>query len=64
MTVKKLYYSIREASSVLSLSQAEISRRLKTGEIKAFKSGSRVLIPSEAIESLVFEPYPIEGKND
>tara|TARA_R110000744_G_scaffold169731_2_gene287717 strand:+ start:52 stop:522 length:471 start_codon:yes stop_codon:yes gene_type:complete len=60
----KLYYSLREASAKLGISEGQISSRIKTGEIKAFKLGSRILIPREAVENIVLEPYPIKGEKE
>ena len=60
----KLYYSLREASAKLGISEGQISSRIKTGKIKAFKLGSRILIPREAVENIVLEPYPIKGEKE
>ena len=58
-TVTKLFYSVSEASQVLSISKPHLYRLVKQGEIKAVKFGARVLIPRQAIEEMVFEPYPV-----
>ena len=60
----KLYYNLREASATLGISESQISGLIKTGKMKAFKLGSRILIPREAIESIVLEPYPIKDKKE
>jgi len=58
-TVTKLYYSVSEASEALSISKPHLYRLVKQGQISAVKFGARVLIPRQAIEEMVFEPYPV-----
>jgi len=60
----KLYYSLREASTTLGISESQLSGLIKTGKMKAFKLGSKILIPREAVENIVLEPYPIKDDYD
>lgn len=49
----KFFFSRQEISVILGLSLATIGRRIKDGTIPSKKIGSRVLIPTEAIERMV-----------
>ena len=46
------YYSIKEASKLLSVSETTIRRLIKSGNLKATRLGKKILIPSSEIMSL------------
>jgi excisionase family DNA binding protein len=48
-------YGLDEASKLLSVSKATISRRIREGKIRAIRVGSRVLLPSESIQKILQE---------
>jgi len=60
----RLYYSLRDASTTLGISESQLSGLIKTGKVKAFKLGSKILIPREAVENIVLEPYPIKEEKE
>jgi len=46
------YYSIREASKILSISEVTLRRLIKAKKIKSVRLGRKILIPSSEISCL------------
>jgi excisionase family DNA binding protein len=49
----KYFITRQETADMLGLSLATIGRRIKDGSIPSKKIGSRILVPTEAIERMV-----------
>ena len=62
--MKRLTYTIEEAAQVLGIGRSSAYLAARTGEIPVVRIGRRLLVPVDALESMLARgsPHPKSGK--
>jgi excisionase family DNA binding protein len=61
-TLTRLAYGIDEAAALMGLSSRHIYRLVWSGELRGIRSGRRVLIPAESIQTYLASPGHVETR--
>ena len=57
LRVERQFYTIRQLSEVLGLSESSIRSKVARHQIKTVRLGGRVLIPSQWVQKLINKAY-------
>ena len=57
LRVERQFYTIRQLSEVLGLSESSIRSKVASHQIKTVRLGGRVLIPTQWVQKLINKAY-------